>query len=335
MAARSIVLKPSARRGKKSPRARTKFGQINHARTVFGAASLLSALVALGGCGGGNGVEIASTWRSVPAVDAFVLPPPGGPGIVGVMERRYSNATQQDISLATTSRVSGQNLLQVQFFGPVNERVAGSTSIYDKPLAATDISREMRAKFPGVAMVRSEIYVQNRYGAFGYAVGRAGTTDLCIYAWQRIKAVASQTTLISNRGTIQLRLRLCHSGASEQQLLAFMYGFSISGTFSNLNWNPYGAPLSPSETLGRTGAPVFPVVPAPVEEAVDMPVPGSSAPIAKRRPARRIVEPAPEPLPGPVGPIVPPPPTGGTESTAIVPMPPCIKQPGKPDESCN
>ena len=309
-------------------------GQGVAARTLARAA-LVGSLLALAACAAGKGVEVPSTWRSVPAETAFAVPLPGGPAIVGVMERHYSNATQQDIALATTSRLPGQNLLRVQFFGPVNTAAAGSTSINDTPLAAANISSEMRSELPGVPMRRSAYYVQNRYGPFGYAVGTAKGSDLCIYAWQRIRPAGSQTTLISNRGTVQLRLRLCQTGASEQQLLAFMYGFSIAGSFSDQSWNPYGQPASPPETLGRPGAPIFPVVPASAEATAVEPAVQSNAPVALRRPAKTAVTVVREPLPAPVGPTVPPPPGAApAASNAVVPAPPCSTRSGGQDDPC-
>ena len=289
----------------------------------------------LAACAGGTGVVVPSVWRSVPAETAYVVPSPGGPAIVGVKERRYANATQQDIALATTSELPGQNLLRVQFFGPVDPAAAGSTSISDTPLAAADISSEMRSQLPGVPMRRSTYYVQNNYGPFGYAVGAAGDSELCLYAWQRIRSVGRQTTLIRNKGTVQLRLRLCQTGATEQQLLAFMYGFSISGSFSDVSWNPYGEPASPPQTLGRPGAPIFPNVPAPAEAAAEAPAVQASAPVVVRRPARTEVTAAPEPLPAPVGPVVPPPPGAApAASGALVPAPPCSTRSGVQDDAC-
>lgn len=333
MVASLVIEKARARPVGKPLCGQTTYGQ--GTTRHIGRAALIGSLLALAGCAGGTGVEVPSTWRSVPAETAFVIPSPGGPAIVGVMERRYSNATQQDIALATTSRLPGQNLLRVQFFGPVNTAAAGSTSISDTSLAATNISSEMRSQLPGVPMRRSAYYVQNRYGPFGYAVGSAKDSDLCIYAWQRIRPVGRQTTLISNRGTVQLRLRLCQTGANEQQLLAFMYGFSIAGSFSDQSWNPYGAPASPPETLGRPGAPIFPTVPASAGAVAVEPAAQTTAPVPVRRPVRKAVAATSEPLPAPVGPIVPPPPGAAPEASgALVPSPPCSTQSGGHDDAC-
>ena len=289
----------------------------------------------LAACATGQGVDVASTWRRVSPENTYVLPPPGGPSIVTIMQRQFSNATQQDIALATTSGLPGQNLLRVQFFGPTDAAYARNGSLSDISLPATNISAEIRKQMPGVSMRRSGYYVQNRYGPFGYATGRAGKSDTCLYAWQRIRAVGRQTTLIRNRGTIQIRVRLCETGASEQQLLSFMYGFSIIGSFGDLSWNPYGSPAAPPYSLGRPGEPIYPQT---------MAEPGASqsvSPAAPRNTARpRQAQPRPAnaaqpaPLPAPIGPAVPPPP--GTPSAAtVVPPPPCLAQAGGQNGECN
>jgi hypothetical protein len=298
-------------------------------------ASFLSAL-ALAGCAGREGVEVASTWRSVPVESAYALPPPGGPSIVNVMERRYSNATQQDIALATTSRVSGQNLLRVQFFGPVNATIAGDSSLSDTSLPATNISSEMRKQLPGINMRRSPYYVQNRYGPFGYAVGKVGASELCIYAWQRIRPTGRQTTLIRNRGTVQLRLRLCETGATEESLLSFMYRFSITGFFKDRGWNPYGEPASPPETLGRPGAPIYPTVQTEPALVPDATVGSPAPPVRPRRAKSQPVVSAPSPIPAPIGPTVPPPPGTLPAAAGItVPSPPCSPPSGGQNAGCN
>ncbi|MET0721253.1 MAG: cellulose biosynthesis protein BcsN, partial [Tardiphaga sp.] len=217
-------------------------------------AALLISLL-LFACAGAD-PETTSTVRTVPAETAFALPPPGGPAIVTISERRYSNAIQQDIALSTSSRTIGQNLLRISLFGPVNFRLAPQATLSDSSLAGTNISHEMRDQLPGVRMTISPYYVQNQYGPFGYAVGRALSGDLCLYAWQRIRPARS--TLIRNRGTISLRLRVCDKRASEEQLLAIVYGLTINAFFSDIQWNPYGDPPGMPASLGRTGSPVYP-----------------------------------------------------------------------------
>lgn len=77
-------------------------------------------------------------------------------------------------------------MLRVQLFGPVDRKAAGQTELRAGFLPPSNIGTEMRQLFPGVRMARSPYYVQNRYGPFGYAVGRSSSGDTCLYAWQRL-----------------------------------------------------------------------------------------------------------------------------------------------------
>lgn len=280
-------------------------------------------------------IENASAVRMVPTETAFALPAPGGPTVAAVLERTYANAVQQDILLSTSAQTSGQNMLRVQFFGPV----AGSstTRLRDGFLPIADVGSEMRKLIPGVRMVRSPYYVQNKYGPFGYAAGRAPSGDTCFYGWQGLTSTGSTQTLVGNKGSIQIRLRLCDQNASERRLLEAMYGFTITSHFSDRNWNPYGKPNAPDAGLGRGGQPVYPVGMTQFETVA----PVASAP-ARRAPVsvQRQAEAAPQPpaLPAPIGPVVPLPPGAERNDTqltvppaaqdiganpVVVPPPPC------------
>ncbi|CAM5319418.1 hypothetical protein ATER59S_00997 [Aquamicrobium terrae] len=274
-------------------------------------ALMLPLLVA---CAQGTAVQTGSTGRSVSVAEAFVTPPIGGPPIVAVVERRYSNAIQQEISLATNAHVAGQNWFRAGMFGPVETRQAGQTAASMRPISFGGIQAEARAALPGINVVHSPYYVQNRYGPFGYATGRVGE-DLCLYGWQKIVA---SPRLIGNKGAIDIRLRMCQTGATERQLLAVMYGYTVNAFFGSRNWNPYGNPPPPPVRLGHAGADIYPMdlrreqAPAAPRERAALPVPAQRA------------APAATPLSGssaPRGPLVPPPPDIMSE-TPIVPVPP-------------
>ncbi len=317
---------------------------------------LLSLISLLAGCASGGSPQILVSTRTVDASQAFALPPPGGPSIVSVIERPYNNAVQQEILLATSARTPGQNVLRVQFFGPVKANLAGGEKLRDSQLGTTDISRELRGTLPGVAMHRSPNYVQNRYGPFGYATGRSRSGDTCIYAWQRIRPGESQSRWLTGRGSIQVRLRLCDSNLTEQQLLAFMYAYSVNAAFNDYSWNPYGDAPGPAANLGKSGGNVYPSGPdIPPSQAL-MPSPAAERQSGPRQVRRTSVTPtAPAALarpvrPAPTGPLVPPPPgmqgtpatrqspnsalavpaggvtTPSTEATPIVPPPPTSGQ---------
>lgn len=276
-------------------------------------AVLSSGMLLLVACSSGEPIHTASTNRSVPSENAFVLPPPGGPAIVGVIERRFANATQQDIALATNSAASGQNYLRARLFGPVEKSGAGMTGLSNRSIALTDVAAEMRTAMPGVAMSRSPFYVQNRYGPFGYAIGRKGRSDLCLYGWQNIRSAPG---FGGNKGQIDIRLRLCQTGATEQQLMSVMYGYTISAFFSRRGWNPYGDPASPPEDLGKPGSEIRPLSETRYETVLSRQE--EVVPVQRIRQPEIIAPPAVQPPPS--GPRVPPPPAV-SEPGVVVPPP--------------
>lgn len=280
---------------------------------ALGVASLLSA------CAAPTQIDRAALNQERPAVKALVLPPPGGPTVVNVVERRYANAVEQTVVLGGNSRVPGQNMFRVQLFGPMGAE-AGETRLADPRVANANVAREMRQLIPGVAMQRSASFVQNSFGPFGYATGRAASGDLCLYAWQR---VASTPSLWASSAAIQLRLRLCDANGTEASLLAVMYGFTVTASFGNSGWNPFGSPPGADPRLGSTGRPIRPdgasgiVMTAP---------PAEPARVAVRAAAPVAPQPAPPAPPPPGAPTVPPPPAGVPASPAdagvVVPPPP-------------
>jgi hypothetical protein len=219
---------------------------------------LIAAAGVLAACAGRTEVDRAALNQVKAAGEAFVIPPPGGPAIIGVVERRYSNAIEQTIALSTDARLPGQNQFTIQLFGPMG-REAGETALDDPRMPDAAIGREMRALLPGISMRRSPLYVQNGFGPFGYATGSTAAGDLCLYAWQRL---SSGPSLVSS-GSVQIRLRLCQARATEQSLLATMYGFTVNASFADKRWNPFGPAPSADPRLGARGQPIRPdAVPA-------------------------------------------------------------------------
>jgi len=274
----------------------------------------------LAACGHETRTDRHALNRLATPADAVALPPPGGPAVVSVIERRYSNAIQQDIVLAASTRVPGQNLLRVQMFGPVGVE-GGDTELTNRHLGEASIASEMRALIPEVRMQRSSLFAQNSYGPFGYAVGRHASGDMCLYAWQRIRR-GGGSPFGSNMGTIQVRLRLCQTGATEEALMAVMYGYTIVSSLNDPRWNPLGDPAPADPRLSETGQPVYPAA-AGVYQPLVAPAPAPS-PRPVRAPAA--ARPAPEPAP-PSGPLVPPPPGSPGAATVTVPPPPA-QRPG-------
>ncbi|MBY5582165.1 cellulose biosynthesis protein BcsN [Rhizobium leguminosarum] len=264
----------------------------------------------MAGCTSTGGVRQPSAPETVAPEKALVLPPPGGPSIVSVVERKRGNGVEQTISLFTSSSVPGQNSLKVQFFGAsgANPGVgnAGFSKIYE-----SGIAREVARSAPGVPMATSATFLQNAYGPFGYASGRSRAGDTCVYAWQQIRSSTAANTQARNFGMIQLRLRLCDARASERQLLGIVYGYTVTGTFDGEVWNPYGNPPPADVALGRTGAPIYPDEGG--YRASPMPIGYEPAPAIVRRPRAAAVRSASTaqpaqgvaPVPAPIGPRVP------------------------------
>ncbi|WP_431324561.1 cellulose biosynthesis protein BcsN [Rhizobium sp. YTU87027] len=209
------------------------------------------------GCQSSGNVRPLNTSQTVPAEAALALPPPGGPSIVSVVEHKRGNGTEQMISLYTSSSVSGQNFLKVQFLGASGANPGTSSAPFNM-ISENGIIREAFDAVPGVQMTRSMTYLQNSYGPFSYASGQSGSGDTCIYGWQQIRSSRSAHTQARNFGMIQMRLRLCDARATERQLLAIMYGYTLVGTLDGEIWNPFGSAPGTDPTLGRPGNPIYP-----------------------------------------------------------------------------
>jgi hypothetical protein len=312
----------------------------------------LSVLL-LAGCAQPLPIMHSTGTTVVAAETAFALPAPGGPSVTAILERRFANATQQEILLSTSAHTPGQNVLRVQIFGPVDPSAAGEDRLRDGYLPISNIGSEIRQAVPGVRMQTSPFYVQNKYGPFGYAVGRTVSGDTCLFGWQRISSTGVTQTWVGNRGSVQVRLRICDQAASEQKLLEVMYGYTITSYFKTRNWNPYGDAPSPEASIGKPGQPIYPVGVSRFETLTSPPAAQPPATQARRRAVRTQRQGSSEPPPAaallaPIGPAIPPPPGSpavvrvpvagavapppapaptnavGSGATPIVPPPPCL-----------
>lgn len=222
--------------------------------------------------------------RLVGDASALAVPAPGGPAVVAVVERRYSNAVEQTIALETRAATGGQNSLGVRILGLA--RTWGDDALVPTVMTEASIAGEMRSAFPGVMMTISPAFLQNVYGPFGYAVGRGAGRDLCFYGWQRI--ADEVTTPFVRQGAIDTRLRLCQSGADEPTLLAGMYGYTVQAAFGP-GWST-GIPVAaPSAAIGAPGVPIYP---APAQMVSTARPPEAIQPV--RTPRKRSAPPAEE-----------------------------------------
>ncbi len=270
----------------------------------------MGGLLLAAGCTTGRPPVVATLATEVPAVEALVLPEPGGPRIIGVIETRYANALQQEILLATEAATPGQNAFSVVFFGPVEGRTGPENIKSDTFLTDYALAEEMEQALPGLDLRPSTYFVQNRYGPFGYALARGQGRDLCIYAWQRIQGQERVNVLTGDRGVLSVRLRFCQSGATEASLLRIMYRYTINGYFLPRSWQPYGRPLPVSPELGRVGGPIVYPAGALPPDTVTAPPPAPT----------RMAPPAPRNLPAPAD-TAPPLPSEPLEGYPTVPAP--------------
>ncbi|MBY5626126.1 cellulose biosynthesis protein BcsN [Rhizobium leguminosarum] len=282
----------------------------------------------MAGCTSTGGARQPSAPETVAPEKALVLPPPGGPSIVSVVERKRGNGVEQTISLFTSSSVPGQNSLKVQFFGASGANPGAGNAGFSK-INESGIAREVARSAPGVRMATSATFLQNAYGPFGYASGRSRAGDTCVYAWQQIRSSTAANTQARNFGMIQLRLRLCDARASERQLLGIVYGYTVTGTFDGEVWNPYGNPPPADVALGRTGAPIYPDEGG--YRASPMPIGYEPAPAIVTQPRAAVrsastAQPAQgvAPVPAPIGPRVPlpgeAPQTSARPAAAVAPI---------------
>lgn len=252
--------------------------------------ALILGLGALaGGCGEqrlGDG-ELAFATRSI-TVDpgrALVTLPPGGPPVVGVTQRSYENAVTQTIALSTRGRTWGENAVYVAFLTAADlpDTTGVEGPLYkDAGIEDFAIAREMEERLSGVAMSPSALYVQNRYGPFGYAFGRSGAGEACLYAWQRI--ASGDSIFRPKSGVISLRMRICDPAASEAQLLRLAYGYSVNASLRRSGWNPVGEAPPPPAGLGEAGTPIYPI---PQAGPAFPEIAGTAAPSSARpRPVR-------------------------------------------------
>ena len=250
---------------------------------------------------------------SVPPNQALIFSPVGGPAMLGVVETVFSNATKQEIALATNARTAGQNKISVVVF----EGKGGDGSdaaIQDVPFTAVNLTAEALAAWPGSGMAVSPYFVQNDYGPFGYAIGKPGNGDTCIYAWQRIEPALKPSGAVA-RGAVVIRLQLCDRTRDEQSLLGVMYQLRLNA--------PLFEPWKASAQIGRLADPITPQGAAGFVEVI------KTAPAPTRR---AVTTPSVATTPAvstpPVGAPVVPAPAGTTPScTTIVPSPTGTTQP--------
>ncbi|MBB4038527.1 hypothetical protein GGR34_000156 [Microvirga flocculans] len=216
-----------------------------------------SVTMAVSACAGRSDLGFATLMSEVPVTRAVIVPPPGGPFVVAVLQRDYQDGLSQEIALSTASLTTGQNAFYVTLYNNTANNPEIPSSLSYPALVPDKIQQEMEERLPGVDMRTSLVYVQNKFGPFGFATGRSATGDTCLYAWQQIEP--SAPAILVPGGVISVRLRLCDADASVDQLLRVFYGYTISAYYRQESWNPYGEPASPPPGFGQIDTPMYPL----------------------------------------------------------------------------
>ncbi|MGX1789670.1 cellulose biosynthesis protein BcsN [Bosea sp. NPDC055332] len=228
--------------------------------------------LAIAGCGEQRlaEAELVTATRSL-SVDpsrALVVLPPGGPPVIGVTQRSYENAVAQTISLATRGRTPGENTIQVAFFTSADLPDSAGVEGNLLKLPGIDdfaVTRDLEERLPGTTMALSAVFVQNKYGPFGYAFGHGAGGEACLYAWQRI---ADGDSIFRPRsGAVSVRMRICDPKATEASLLRLAYEYSLNASLRRSGWNPIGEAPAPEAGLGKAGAPIYPLPQVSTQEA--------------------------------------------------------------------
>ncbi|WP_201831174.1 cellulose biosynthesis protein BcsN [Microvirga zambiensis] len=226
-------------------------------RMAVDAVLATTVLATLSACAGRSDLGFATLMSEVPATRAIIVPPPGGPSVVAVLQRTYQDGISQEIALSTASLTTGQNAFYVSMLNNTQTNPEQAETLSLPSLSQDRLLSEMEDRIPGVEMQTSLVYVQNKFGPFGFATGRSSSGDLCLYAWQRIEP--NEPAVFLPGGAVSVRLRLCDADATVEQLLRVFYGFTIAAYYRQESWNPYGEPPPPPAQLGETNAPMYPL----------------------------------------------------------------------------
>ncbi|MGO4706237.1 cellulose biosynthesis protein BcsN [Microvirga sp. 2MCAF38] len=219
--------------------------------------AVTGAILLLPACSMRSDLHFKTLATEVPVIKAIVVPPPGGPAVVAVVENKFLNGVSQEVALSTAAEGVGQNAFWVSMMNDPDALTENDDVLTIRRITTERIQVEMDARLPGIDMRPSPYFVQNKYGPFGYALGYSAARDLCLYAWQLIEP--TENAIFSTSGIVSVRLRLCEAGATEEQLLRTMYAYTISAYFEARGWNPYGSPGPVSPQLGQIDAPVYPL----------------------------------------------------------------------------
>ncbi len=261
--------------------------------------------IVLCGCAQTGGLQppIAPTLVGPEKALAFVAP--GSFDTLTIVQKNYANAVEQQIFLRTDAHTPGQNYMKVSYWGPADSRYEARERLPYIAFQRSRLEAEMRADFPSIPMSTSPDYLQNSYGAFSYAVGKGAGNDLCFYGWQQVRTADENRAVFGDTGMIQVRLRLCQAGATQNTLLSVMYHYTLTGAFQSPFWNPYGAPPALAGNIGMAGQPIYPIG---QQSVLDRPAAAKVPALTVNRPAASVQSVAkrePQPLAAPASDMAP------------------------------
>lgn len=221
-------------------------------QTLLPCAATLALLAAMiSGCAprGTAPLAVVGQAQEKSPAAALAVPGPGGPQIVSVIERRFSDGVRQRIVLETPAETRGENHLRLDIRGGGDR--TRKTELDIETVSATVAGEEIADLFPGLDMVPAGAFARNAYGPFGYATAPGAGKDRCIYAWQSlgVRVKAPDATL---------RLRFCARGASRAGLLDIMRAMTVPGYTGDAAFSPPTGRFTPSTATWRAGSEVIP-----------------------------------------------------------------------------
>lgn len=230
---------------------RSAFQRLSFQRLTSALLAAPLACAALAGCSSvdtaslatGPAPATASLGVAVPPERALAMLPAEAGAVVSVVERRSADGdVTQTVTLAGDPGARDVDRIEVTahpkaFRGSLSRRVDAET-----------IEAEMDEAFPGVAMTVSPRVVTGPSGPVGLATGSAGGVS-CLYAWSNGEARSRSTTggtlFGAEASDLQVRVRLCRKGVSEERLAAFAEGLRIA---SDLGGPTTGTPVAAAGT---------------------------------------------------------------------------------------
>ena len=209
------------------------------------------ALVLVSACAptGKGPLEVASQAMERPPQAALAVPAPGGPRILSVIERRFSDGARQKIVLETRGQTPGENVIEIAIRG--GGHASRETSLQIVPITDEMATGEIAASIPGRGLAPARAFAQNAYGPFGYALGPGVGSDTCLYAWQTLGRTFK-------RPDATLRMRLCAPEARPGDLVGVMASMTIPGYAADPAWSAASGRFAPHAATGRAGRVVVP-----------------------------------------------------------------------------